>query len=166
MKRALVVVVGVMFGCAAMSADPPPAAAPVAVPAAPAALGLPEKVVAYRKAEMSIIAKHMKTASLIASGDIGRPQDLLRHAEGLHAESMDLLALFPEGTGPDKIKTEAKAEIWSKHADFEAAVTKLQTESAKLVEVAKTGDLDASKAQLDKVGDSCGSCHDAFKLKD
>ena len=165
MKRVVAIVVGLTLAGVAVSADPvaaPPVAAAVAAPVASA----PEKVVAYRQAEMSLLGRHMKAARLIVSGEVARPQDLVRHAEGLHAGSVDLIALFPEGTGPAKVKTEAKAEVWSKPADFATAVKNYQDASAKFVEVAKTGDLAASKAQLDKVGETCGGCHDAFKVKD
>lgn len=168
MKRVVAVLVGLTLAGVAVSADPvpapsaaPPAAAPVAAPA-----NLPEKVVAYRHAEMSLLSKHMKAARLIVSAEIARPQDLVRHAEGLQAGSVDLAALFPEGTGPAKTKTDAKAEVWSKPAEFATAVKNYQDASAKFVEVAKTGDLAASKAQLDKVGETCGGCHDTFKVKD
>lgn len=173
MKRVLAVLVGLTLAGVAVSADPAPTAptapaAPAVAPAAPpaAAVTAPEKAVAYRQAEMSVIGKHMKATRLIVSGEVARPQDLVRHAEGIHAGSLDLASLFPEGTGPAKTKTEAKAEIWSKHADFETAVKNFQDASARLVEVAKTGDLAASKAQLDKVGETCGGCHDTFKVKD
>ncbi len=178
MKRVVAVLVGLTLAGVAVSADPAPTtpAAPPVAPAAPAvtsasppaaaAVTAPEKAVAYRQAEMSLIGKHMKATRMILSGEVARPQDLVRHAEGIHAGSMDLAALFPDGTGPAKTKTEAKAEIWSKHADFEVAVKNFQDASAKLVEVAKTGDLVATKAQLDKVGETCGGCHDTFKIKD
>jgi cytochrome b/cytochrome c556 len=42
-------------------------------------------------------------------------------------------AWFPAGTGPDSgIESEAKAEIWTDRATFDAAVVRLQEESAKL----------------------------------
>ncbi len=69
-------------------------------------------------------------------------------------------SLFPAGTGHDVVATtRAKPEIWSDRAQFEANVTTLATETEKLGDVAKTGDLAAYKAQYAAVGKACTSCH-------
>lgn len=73
---------------------------------------------------------------------------------------------FPKGTGPSKAyKTAAKPEIWSDAAGFAAAAASLKTETAKLAEAAKSGDLDAVKAQVRPVGGACKTCHDKYRVK-
>jgi len=68
--------------------------------------------------------------------------------------------LFPAGSGPDKFpQSRAKAEIWSDRAGFDAAVNTLISETEKLGEAAKTGGVDAVKAQFPKVSQACGGCH-------
>lgn len=68
--------------------------------------------------------------------------------------------LFPQGTGRDAApETRATPAVWSERAAFEAAFSKLADETAKLGEVAKSGNLDAYKAQFGKVGEACGGCH-------
>lgn len=74
---------------------------------------------------------------------------------------------FPNGTGPESgLKTGAKAEIWTDWATFASAAKGLQTQSAKLEMVAKTGDVDAIKAQVKATGGACGTCHTKFRAQE
>lgn len=73
---------------------------------------------------------------------------------------------FPEGTGPEAgVKTEALANIWTDRATFDAAAEKVKAETAKLAEIASTGDVEAIKGQIPATGGSCKGCHDTFRLK-
>lgn len=68
---------------------------------------------------------------------------------------------FPAGTGPDSgIESEAKANIWTDRATFDAAHAKLKDEAAKL---AAATDAAAFKAQFPATGGSCKNCHDTFR---
>lgn len=138
----------------AWSADPAPA--PDAA----------EKVVAYREKAMKAAANHLGLASMLAKGEIHRASDWSLHAEALHDLGASFASLFPEGTGPDKVKSESKPEIWTQRDKFLAAAAAFEAETLKLVDVAKTGDLAAYKAQTDKVGQACGACHEPFRVED
>lgn len=72
---------------------------------------------------------------------------------------------FPPGTGPEAGKTEAKANIWTDRADFDAKLANLQTEAAKLVTAAGT-DAAAFKAQFGPTGGTCKACHDVYREED
>jgi cytochrome c556 len=124
----------------------------------------PDDRVAYRQAVMDATAKEMKASGLITKGLIDRPTDLVAHATALHEQAMILGDLFPAGTGPDKVKTGAKAEIWTQADKFQAAVKTFQTETQAFVDTAKAGNIDATRAQMGKVGESCGGCHDTFRV--
>ena len=152
----------------ALAADPPaPAPAPPAAPPPPAAAPAdPARLIEYRKTLMEAAGKHMKATNLVLSGAVPRPQDLQGHAEALHHLSVGFAEMFPAGTEPGKQKTEAKSEIWSKADAFKAAAAAYESETGKLVDVSKTGDLAAFKAQFDAVGKSCKTCHDGFRAKD
>ncbi len=126
----------------------------------------PESLTKYRHVYMEGMAKHMKAAGMIVKGEVDRPEDLLFHAQALHGASGEITNLFPPETAPDKVKSDAKPEIWTNWDGFVAASKTFETETAKLVEVAKTKDLDAFKAQFGKVGKSCGGCHDDFQVED
>ncbi|MCP9757982.1 cytochrome c [Aquitalea sp. S1-19] len=68
--------------------------------------------------------------------------------------------------GTDKGKTGAKAEIWSKPADWKKQITAHEAATAELAKVAATGDMAAIKPAFGKVGQSCKSCHDSFRKAD
>ena len=71
-------------------------------------------------------------------------------------------ALFPETskTGGDTLALPA---IWENKADFDAKLTKLETE-AKAAE-GKVTDLDSFKAQFTEVQKNCGGCHQTYRKR-
>jgi cytochrome c556 len=70
---------------------------------------------------------------------------------------------FNESTKGEK--SAALPAVWDKAGEFKQAHERLETETAKLVQVAKTGDEGAVKAQLGAVGKACGGCHESFRQK-
>jgi cytochrome c556 len=85
-----------------------------------------------------------------------------------NAETLAFLSKLPKDAfipGSDKGETKAKPEVWSKADKFKAANDAMETETAKLAELSKTGNLDALKEQVGKVQKTCKSCHEEFKNK-
>lgn len=83
----------------------------------------------------------------------------------LKASSTALPTWFPKGSGPEsKLETDAKPEVWSDAAGFQAAANKFQVEAAKLSTVAAAGDLDGVKAQAKVTGGACKNCHDTYRV--
>lgn len=146
----------------ALAADP----APAKPSSTPISAGDPAKAVSYRHKVMKAMSDHMAAQNLLAKGEVNRPQDMAMHATALHDLSTTIVDLYPVGTGPDVTKTEAKKEVWTQADKFMAAAKALETESAALLDVAKKGDVAAYKAQLGKVGETCGNCHDAFAVEE
>ena len=73
---------------------------------------------------------------------------------------------FPEGTGPDVGKTDARAEIWQKPEDF-AAKAKAFREAAMAFNTAAQGsDLDSIRSAHADLGKSCKGCHDLYRQDD
>jgi cytochrome c556 len=71
---------------------------------------------------------------------------------------------FPAGTGAETgIKTAAKAEIWTDQPGFTAAAKKLETEAAKLEQLASAGDAAGAKDQTRAIAGACKGCHDKFR---
>ncbi len=60
-------------------------------------------------------------------------------------------------------KTTALPEIWKNWKKFTAAALALEKESAKLAEIAQSGDPASIGAQMRKVGAACGGCHKPFR---
>ena len=89
-----------------------------------------------------------------------------------YAKTIDALApqvpsWFPKGSGPEAgVKTAAKAEIWTKPADFAKAADAFRVESATFYAVAQKGDLGAIKGEAGKLGGTCKACHEEFKARD
>ena len=67
--------------------------------------------------------------------------------------------------GTDTGETKAKPEIWQDMDDFKAKMDKMNQETAKLSQVAQSGDFEAVKAQVGETGKACKACHDKYRNK-
>lgn len=72
---------------------------------------------------------------------------------------------FPAGSGPEAGKTQAKPEIWSKPAEFKAAMKLFSDAAPKLTAAADSGDAGAIRNAFGEVGKTCKNCHDQFRAK-
>lgn len=135
------------------------------VPAVANSADAPEAVVKFRQSVMKSMAGDMTCLSLVAKKELPL-RDATRPAEALRAISADLSALFPAGTGPDKVKTAALAPIWEHWSEFRDDAAKLQRECVKLEQVARGADQHAFEAQFKVVADACSTCHKPFRAHD
>ena len=124
----------------------------------------PEDAIKYRRGVYAVMGWNFGPMAAMAKGD--RPYDAAAFAR--HAEIVAYMSKLPlEGfiDGSETGETKAKPEIWLDMDDFKAKLEKMQVEAAKLSEVAKKGDLAASKAQLGETGKACKACHDKYRNK-
>lgn len=85
-------------------------------------------------------------------------------AKVVNDASVNQFKWFPAGSGPETgAKTRAKAEIWNKAKDFEAAQKLFAAQATKLTTAADASDIAAVKAQFGEVGKACKNCHDNFR---
>jgi cytochrome c556 len=74
------------------------------------------------------------------------------------------------GAGTDQAtgwkKTRLKPEFFDKQDEAKKAGLAFNKEANELAKVAATGDVAAIKTQFGKVGETCKSCHDSFRIKD
>ena len=150
-------------------AEPTPAAevtpAPEVTPAATADIGAtPADVPAFMKTrhenyeDMGKNFKLLNDNSKLDAPDIAAVTAAAAKVKG-YAEQMP--TWFPAGTGPETgIETEAKANIWTDRATFDAAIVRLQGEATKLAAVTDAAGL---KAQFPATGGACKNCHDTFR---
>lgn len=104
--------------------------------------------------------KYLRDFSAVARGESTDISGIPAKAEAAAAEFRRIPAVFPAGSGRDVFPdSRSTPDVWAKRADFEAAAAKLATETDKLGEIAKAGNLDAVKAQVASVGQACGGCH-------
>lgn len=122
----------------------------------------PDDAIKYRQSVMFTMATHFY--SRIGPMVNGRvPFDAKAAAE--HADVVATLAKLPWaafGPGTDQGKTDAKPAVWTEQAKFKELNEKMQAETLKLQTVARTGDLDALKAQYRLTSNSCKACHDVY----
>lgn len=125
----------------------------------------PDNVLKYRKAVMKSIGGHMGAMAGIVKGKVSYPAShVALHAQGLNASSKLIADAFKANVTPTKA-TRAKPDIWKEWNKFVAAAKAMETESDKLAQVAKGGDMVAIKAQFGALGKSCGGCHKPFRAK-
>lgn len=137
------------------------AAAPAADPAPD-----PAEVIKTREAHYKEIGKAMK----------GIGDELKKSAPDVkviqaNAATIDRLApqvpsWFPAGTGPEAgVKTEARAEIWTKPEEFSAAAAHFATAAKQFNATAQTGDVAAIGAAMKQLGGACKGCHEKFRTE-
>jgi cytochrome c556 len=128
---------------------------------APAAPATPAEAVKARKDFMNgLWTNYYRGFVQVARGESTDLAAVSDKAQEAAAAVRRIPSLFPAGSGPDVVPgTRAKPEVWSQRAEFEAAAAKLADETAKLGDIAKGGNLDATKAQVAVVGQACAGCH-------
>jgi len=124
----------------------------------------PEDAIKYRQSALFLLGQHFGPIAAMAQAKIPFDQDVAARNAAL-AETFSKLPWDRFGPGTDQGNTKAKPEVWTKQADFKAKADKMQSEVAKLAQVAKSGDFDALKAQVGETGKSCKACHDEYRNK-
>ena len=132
----------------------------------------PVNIVKYRKAFMDANGAHISMIAAVVKGEVSFTGDVATNARALAEQGKLLTAnleqLFPEGTakGETAEKSAALPTIWDKWGEFEQAAQAFEQESAKLAEVAESGDQAALAQQLGAMGkQGCGNCHETFREK-
>jgi cytochrome c556 len=122
-----------------------------------------EDAVDYRQGVMNVFSWNLEHMGAMVKGETAFDADAFKGyaADLASASKLDVLKGFPEDSVDDD--SDALDEIWLKWSDFEAKLQDLRDQSAKLAEVAATGDEAAMKAQFAEVGGACKACHKAYK---
>jgi cytochrome c556 len=124
------------------------------------------EIVKYRQSLMKAMGSYMSALSAITKGTVPFRGDLVMHAGAIKDIARQLPALFPAGTGPDKVNTDALPTVWTKMPAFTAASKELETASARMQQLAKTSDAKAITAQFAAMKQACASCHESFRMSD
>ena len=124
----------------------------------------PEVLVKQRQAAMTLIAKYWGPMGGMMQGRVPYDAAVVQRNAG-YLEALDKMPWdgFAESTKGEK--SAALPAVWEKPGEFKQAADRLQSEVAKLNQVAKGGDEAAVKAQLGAVGKACGGCHETFRQK-
>ena len=137
------------------------ACAAISVPAA-AQFAKTEDAIKYRQSAMFIQGQHVGRLGAMAAGRV--PYDAAVAVS--NAEVVAQISRLPwAGFGPGTEGGKAKPEIWKEQAKFKELNERLMADTDKLLVAAKAGNLDALKAAMGSVGETCKTCHDTFRNK-
>lgn len=125
----------------------------------------PEEVVTQREEAMKGFGAATKTLTGFVRDNQGTVDEVKAATAKMAEISAALPTLFPEGTGVGVGKSAAKAEIWTNAADFQAKVKATQDAITALNAAAQAGDVPKIKAAFPAVGQSCGACHQDYRVK-
>ena len=116
--------------------------------------------VADRQAAMKAVGQGMKDASSVVGGtwDAAKAKASM---DAVAANAKKAKGLFPAGSDKDP-KTEADPKIWANKADFDKRLAELNT-LATAAGKAKTQE--EFRPAFQKVGATCKSCHDSYRMK-
>lgn len=93
--------------------------------------------------------------------------EIQKYAAAIDAAAPNLPSHFPAGSGIDSgLKTGAKAEIWTKSAEFKKDADGLATAAHALNVAAQKGDVAAIKPAFGAMGGACKTCHDTFRKEE
>ena len=93
--------------------------------------------------------------------------NLQKYATAIDSLAPKISTLFPAGSGPESgMKTGAKAEIWTKPAEFSQDEKDFVAAAHNYALAAQSGDINATNAARMAVGKTCKTCHDAFRAEE
>ena len=126
----------------------------------------PEIMVKQRQSAMTLIGKYWGPIAGMASGKVSPYNADVISRNATYLENLAQMPWdgFHDSTKDEK-NTKALPEIWSQKAKFDELAQRLQTETAKLGEVARKKDEAGVKQQYAAVGKVCGGCHESFRAK-
>jgi cytochrome c556 len=129
-----------------------------------AAQAKPEVLVKQRQSAMTLIGKYWGPLAGMAQGRVPYDAATVQRNAG-YLSVLDKMPWdgFNENTKGEK--SAALPAVWEKSGEFKQAQERLQSEVAKLVEVSRSGDEAAVKAQIGATGKACGGCHENFRQK-
>ena len=113
-----------------------------------------------REATMKAVGKAMTALASIAKKE--RPFEaafVKENADIIHTKLVAVKDMFPPGSEKGG-ETEAKPEIWTDRAGFEAALENGQQASSAMATVVAE---DQFMPALGKLGSACKGCHDKFR---
>jgi cytochrome c556 len=125
----------------------------------------PDVMVKQRQSAMTLIGKYWGPIAGMASGKVSPYNADVVSRNATYLENLAQMPWdgFHENTKGEKSR--ALPEVWSQKAKFDELATRLQTETAKLGELARSKDEAGVKQQYAAVGKVCGACHEGFRAK-
>ncbi|NKI35605.1 cytochrome c [Wenzhouxiangella sp. XN79A] len=126
-----------------------------------------ERAVETRQSVLHLMAWNMAPLGAMARDRIEFDGErVTTNADRLLALSKMLSDAFGPDTRGNDVETEALDVIWENPEDFAAKVQANIDAATALVEISASGDEGAIKEAIGRLGSTCGSCHDDFRVDD
>jgi cytochrome c556 len=126
-----------------------------------------ERAVETRQSGLHLMAWNISPLGAMARDRMEFDADrVATNADRLLALSKMLSDAFGPDTRGNDVETEALDVIWENPEDFAAKVQANIEAATALVEVSSSGDEGAIKEAIGRLGSTCGSCHDDFRVDD
>ncbi|MCG8381125.1 MAG: cytochrome c [Gammaproteobacteria bacterium] len=121
-----------------------------------------DKAVDYRQGVFSILGWNIGPMVQMMKKEKPYDKDIFaRNAQRMAAVApMALEGFIPDSATKD---SDAKPKIWSNMDDFKSKMKDLETASAELAAVAKTGDMAQIGPKFQNLGQACKACHDEYR---
>ena len=125
----------------------------------------PDVLVKQRQSAMTLIGKYWGPIAGMASGKVSPYNADVVSRNATYLENLAQMPWdgFHESTKGEKSR--ALPAVWSEKSKFDELAQRLQSETAKLGQVARAKDEAGVKQQYAAVGKVCGACHDNFREK-
>ena len=122
----------------------------------------PEEQVEAREKNMKAFGKASKQLRAMVEGKEGFDDAKMKEAvASLDTHANQGWEYFDAAT--KEVKSEAQPAVWEQNDKFQQEIKTFQASVVELKTASAQGGLDAIKAPLAKVGESCKSCHTTFK---
>jgi cytochrome c556 len=119
-----------------------------------------EDAVQYRQGAFQIMRAHFGALQPVVRGQVPYDQD----AVIANIEVLEQVSQLPwRAFGPGTEGGDARPNVWSDSAAFEAAQQKYLESLGPLMAAAKDGSLDRLRQAFADTGASCKACHDSFR---
>ena len=122
----------------------------------------PEEQVEAREKNMKAFGKASKQLRAMVEGKEGFDEAKMKEAVALLDTHANQGWEYFDAATKD-VKSEAQPAVWEQNDKFQQEIKTFQASVAELKTASAQGGLDAIKAPLAKVGESCKSCHTTFK---
>ena len=125
----------------------------------------PDVLVKQRQSAMTLIGKYWGPIAGMASGKVSPYNADVVSRNATYLENLAQMPWdgFHESTKAEKSR--ALPATWEQKAKFDELAQRLQSETAKLGQVARAKDEAGVKQQYAAVGKVCGACHESFREK-
>ena len=125
----------------------------------------PDVLVKQRQSAMTLIGKYWGPIAGMASGKVSPYNADVVSRNATYLENLAQMPWdgFHESTKGEKSR--ALPAAWEQKAKFDELAQRLQSETAKLGQVARAKDEAGVKQQYAAVGNVCGACHESFREK-